>query len=308
MIWMTFRLLLPLTLAAAALAAENPFLGKWDITAKGPDGPWIYWLEVKESGGKLSGMFLARGGSVFPLAEVKLEGAELVFWTQRREDPKIYYRAKAKGGKLTGVREEKGEKVPFTGVRPPTWGTYDANATHQFGAPVELFAGTSLAAWGVQDPKRPMGWKIESGVMTNDPHANNLVSRQKFQDYKIRCEYKLEKGSNSGIYLRGRYELQVLEDFGKPAESHGHMGIYSRVAPAVNASKPMGEWQEMEATIVGNRVTVFLNGKKVHDNQALDGITGGALDADEGKPGPVMIQGDHEKVSFRKVTVWPIQR
>jgi hypothetical protein len=303
------RLLLPFALAAsAALSAGNPFLGKWDITAKGPDGPWIYWLEVGESGGKLTGMFLARSGSVFPLSEVKMEGDELVFWTQRREDPKVYYRARAKGGKLIGVREEKGEKVTFTGVRPPAWGTHDANAKHNFGTPVELFDGASLDAWGVQNPQKPMGWKVENGVMTNDPHANNLLSRQKFQDFKIRCEYKLEKGSNSGIYLRGRYELQVLEDFGKPAGVHGHMAIYSRVAPLVNASRPAGEWQEMEATIVGNRVTVFLNGQKVHDNQVLDGLTGGALDADEGNPGPVMIQGDHERVHFRRVTVWPIRR
>jgi hypothetical protein len=137
--------------------------------------------------------------------------------------------------------------------------------------------------------------------MINEAGANNLVSRQKFNNFKIHCEYKLEEKSNSGIYLRGRYELQVLDDFGKPPESHGHMAIYSRVAPAVNASKAAGEWQEMEATIVGNRVTVTLNGKTVHDNVELSGITA-APRQQRAEPGPIMLQGDHGKVWFRKVT------
>jgi hypothetical protein len=142
--------------------------------------------------------------------------------------------------------------------------------------------------------------------MVNSPHANNLVSKQRFKDFKIHAEYKLEKDSNSGIYLRGRYELQVLDDYGKDPESHGHMAIYSRIAPRVNASRPAGEWQTMEATIVGNRVTVTLNGQTVHDNAVLEGITGGALDSDEATDGPIMLQGDHGRVWFRKVTVTPI--
>jgi hypothetical protein len=100
--------------------------------------------------------------------------------------------------------------------------------------------------------------------------------------------------------------LQVFDDAGKEPESHGHMALYSRVAPLVNASLPAGQWQAMEATIVGNRLTVFLNGKKVHDNITIDGITGGALDSNEGEPGPIMLQGDHEKVWYRKVVVTPI--
>ncbi|HYE75086.1 MAG TPA: DUF1080 domain-containing protein, partial [Blastocatellia bacterium] len=190
--------------------------------------------------------------------------------------------------------------------RPPKWGNYNANAKHKFGAPVMLFDGKTLDEWTVQDKNKPMGWKIEGDTMTNVPHANNLVSKKQFKDFRIQCEYKLEKGSNSGIYLRGRYELQVLDDYGKEPKSHGHMALYSRVAPKVNASKPVGEWQTMEATIVGNRVTVTLNGQTVHDNILIEGITGGALDSNEGAPGPIMIQGDHEKVHFRKVIVTPI--
>jgi 3-keto-disaccharide hydrolase len=142
--------------------------------------------------------------------------------------------------------------------------------------------------------------------MSNTPRANNLISKEKFKDFKLEAEYRVQAGSNSGLYLRGRYELQVLDDFGKPAEKTGHMAIYGWTPPAVNASKPAGEWQTMEAVLVGNRVTVTLNGQKVHDNAEIQAITGGALDADETAPGPLLIQGDHNRVSYRRIVITPI--
>jgi len=290
-----------------ALAQRNPFLGKWNIAGQPPQSRYVYWLEVKEDGGKPSAMFLNRGGSPVPAENVKLEGDRLSFSLPTRPGrraPEV--QLKAMGGKVTGTVKSENETVSVVGARPPRWEDYNANAPHKFGKPVELFEGKSLDAWTVQDKGKPMGWRIEDGVMTNEPHGNNLVSKEKFQDFKIRAEYKLEKGSNSGIYLRGRYELQVFDDYGKEPESHGHMAIYARKAPDVNVSKRPGEWQSMEATVVGNRVTVFLNDTKVHDNAVIEGITGGALDTNELEPGPVMIQGDHEKVWFRRVTLIPI--
>lgn len=296
--------MLALVAAPTMLAQKNPFLGKWNISGQGPG---VYWLEVKHDAGKTTVMFLNRGGSPVPGENVELAGDELSFTLpsrQGRPAPQVRLRAAGKG--LTGSLKTGDQTVALAGVRPPSWGSYDANARHRLGAAVALFDGTSLDAWTVQHKDRPMGWKVEGGVMGNEPHANNLVSRQKFQDFKIAAEYKLEKGSNSGIYLRGRYELQVLDDFGREPESHTHMAIYARKAPDSNASRPAGEWQTMEATVVGNRLTVVLNGKKVHDNAAIEGVTGGALDADELEPGPIMIQGDHERVWFRKLTVTPI--
>jgi hypothetical protein len=298
-----------LVFAAVAFAQKNPFLGKWNITGQGAQSNNVYWLEVKDEGGKLVAMFLNRGGSPVAAENVKIQGDELSFTIgggrSGRTGPEV--RLKASGDRLTGtVGAAQGQPISVAGVRPPQWGKYDANAPHKLGKPVLLFDGKSLDAWGVQHATKAMGWRVENGVMANDPHGNNLVSKEKFQDFKIACEYKVEKGTNSGIYLRGRYELQVLDDFGREPESHINMAIYARKAPDVNASKPTGEWQSMEATLVGNRVTVVSNGKKVHDNAAIEGITGGALDANELEPGPIMIQGDHEGVWFRKVTVTPI--
>jgi hypothetical protein len=301
-------LLLVVTLACVvpALAQETKFLGKWDISGTGKNADYVYWLEVKKEGNVLVGYFLNRGGSVFKLSSISMDKGELVFEVGAGGGRKQTHRAKVVGAKLMGEMSSGGDSIKWIGVRPPKWGKYDANARHTFGKPVELFDGKALENWDVQAKNKPMGWSVTDGVMANAAGANNLVSRQKFNNFRIHCEYKLEEKSNSGIYLRGRYELQVLDDFGKPPESHGHMALYSRVAPAMNASKPAGEWQVMEAIIVGNRVSVTFNGKTVHDNIEIDGITGGALDSNEGAPGPIMLQGDHGKVWFRKVTVTPV--
>lgn len=307
-------LLIALCLVPAAFAKSNPFVGKWDITGAAPNTNQIYWLEVTEENGQLAGTFLHRSGSVYKLTSVTVENGELSF-DASVPNVKRLHKAKIVGGKLMGTmtvtnsRNNQTETVSWVGVRAPKWGKYDTNAKHKFGTPVELFDGKSIdSTWGVQNAGKPSNWTVVDGVMTNEAGANNLVSKQTFKDFKIQAEYKLGAQSNSGIYLRGRYELQVLDDYGKEPESHGHMAIYSRIPPKENASKAVGEWQMMEATIIGNRVTVFLNGKKVHDNQIIDGITGGALDSAEANAGPIMLQGDHGKVWFRKVTVTPITK
>jgi hypothetical protein len=288
-------------------AQQNPYLGRWNLTPAGADARGAYWLEIKEDGGKLTGMFLNRGGHPLPLGTVKVENGELFFQmapTQRGAAPE--FRARINGDKLAGTIKNPAGTTEFVGARPPKWPAANANAAHKFGKPVALFDGKSMDAWDVTDKGRPMGWSVVDGTMTNNPKANNLVSKQKFQDYKIHAEYKLEPNSNSGIYIRGRYELQVLDDFGKESHNRSHMSVYGWHKPLVNASKPVGEWQTMEATVVANKVTVVLNGQKVQDNVTLEAVTGGALDANEAEPGPVMIQGDHEKVTYRNITVTPI--
>jgi 3-keto-disaccharide hydrolase len=176
---------------------------------------------------------------------------------------------------------------------------------------VVLFDGKSLDAFTVQNPNpnRPIRWVVEDGIATNPTFGDNLVSKEKFKDFKIEAEYKLAPKSNSGIYLRGRYELQLLDDLNDTTTRAdlSHMAIYGRTPPSVKASKAAGEWQTMTAVVVGNRVTVTLNGTRVHDNAVIEGITGGALDNDELAPGPILIQGDHSQVWLKRVVVTPIK-
>lgn len=322
------RILLSVCLLAVAVftpavsAQPNPFLGSWNMTGTGDDSSFVYWLKVEQGPDGLTGRFLNRTSSPVNLGIVKVEGGELVFQMGRPGNltgPE--FRARIEGDRLVGrhVLRQGGRAgapatertVNWVGVRTPAWPAADANAAHKYGTPVALFdttANPTMDAWGVQHAARPMNWSVVDGVMVNTKGANNLVSKEKFTDFKLEAEYKLTQGSNSGIYLRGRYEMQVFDDAGQPPALTGHMSIYGRKAPDTNASRPPGEWQRAEIILVGNRVTVTLNGTRIHDNAAIEGITGGALDNNELTPGPIMIQGDHSIAEFRKVIVTPIVR
>ena len=302
----TATLLALTSMLLPTLNAQSGFTGRWNFTGAGEHANRVYWLEVTEANGALSGLFLNRTGSPVVLETVKIEDGQLLFQMRGGRGDAQPNKVRLEGGKLVGTIMDRGTAIPVTGVRPPKWPAANANAKHTFGKPVALFDGTSLDAFGLQNAGRPSGWAIEEGAMSNTPRANNLISKEKFKDFKLEAEYRVQAGSNSGLYLRGRYELQVLDDFGKPAEKTGHMAIYGWTPPAVNASKPAGEWQTMEAVLVGNRVTVTLNGQRVHDNAEIQAITGGALDADETAPGPLLIQGDHNRVSYRRIVITPI--
>jgi hypothetical protein len=310
------RLILAFGIAFACVAGTspgsqgNPFIGRWNITATAAGVSYPYWLEVLEEGGKLIGDFQDRTGAVRRLPEITLEGDELVFslGPPRNPDaPKPVHRARVENGKLKGELTTGSDRVPWVGVPAPNWGNRSANAAHRLGDPVTLFNGRDLSGWRLQFANRPSGWVVVDGTMTNQQTGNNIISEQTFGDFKLMMEYRLEENSNSGLYLRGRYELQVLDDAGKPPSPIGHMAVYGRVAPSTNASRPPGEWQTVEVTMVANRVTVILNGQMVHDDVAIDGTTGGALDANEAEPGPIMIQGDHSKIQVRKLVVTPIR-
>jgi hypothetical protein len=315
---MSISIFLLVSALLIAAQAVNPFLGKWNITGTGPDTDYVYWLEVSQDGDQLSGMFLNRGGSPVPLGTIRVEGDELVF--QRGSGGRAtgpLFRARLQDGRLVGshtmTQRARGGGDPtertinWVGVRPPEWPEVNANGAHEYGDPVVLFDGGSMDAWGVQHENRPVGWAIADGLLTNEAGGNNIVSHAAFRDFKVEAEYRLAEESNSGIYLRGRYELQLLDDHGDDPVRTGHLAIYGRTPPSVNASRPAGEWQTMEAIIVANRVTVTLNGQRLHDNAVIEGITGGALDAAETVPGPVMVQGDHGRVWIRRLVVTPIR-
>jgi hypothetical protein len=302
-------------------AQQNPFLGKWNLTGTGADAAYVGWLEISQDGNDLTGAFLNRGGAPAKLASAKVENGELVFQgAPRRGGPGPEGRAHIQGGQMTlaitnpAAANTPARTINVVGVHPPQWPASDANAQHTFGTPVELFDGKSLDAFTLANPAKP--WTIADGLAMNttpsDPgkgrevRGSNLISKQKFQDYRIHAEYKLDNGSHSGIYWRGRYEMQVVGDMGTDPSVTSHMSVYGRVAPLVNASIPDGEWNVMDGVIVGNKISVTLNGKKVHDNSTLPGITGNALDANELEPGPVQIVGDDGKLWYRRITVTPI--
>jgi hypothetical protein len=153
---------------------------------------------------------------------------------------------------------------------------------------------------------KELGWKVEDGILKNVAGANNLVSDQKFWNFQLHCEFRLGEHTNGGLGLRGRYEVQILSDYGKPPNTHSSGALYSRIAPSVNASKPAGEWQTYDIRLVGRMVTVVVNGRTVIDKGIIEGLTAIANDANEALPGPISVQGDHGPVEIRDLTVTPL--
>ena len=171
-----------------------------------------------------------------------------------------------------------------------------------------LFNGKDLTGWHLRKKDGFNSWKVEDGILKNTvekgQHGTDLITDDKFWNFTVRYEYQVPDGSNSGFYLRGRHEIQILGDYakGKPAMG-GNGAIYQHTQPKEFASKPGGEWQTVEATMVDNKITVTLNGKKIHDNVVVERATGSELDAKVNEPGPFFLQGDHGTVWFRNIRV-----
>jgi hypothetical protein len=188
--------------------------------------------------------------------------------------------------------------LPFTGVRAPAL----RHAEPMWGAPVPLFNGKDLTGWQAIGANQ---WTVVNGVLTSARPGSNLRTSQLFTDFKLHVEFRVPKGGNSGIYLRGRHEVQVEDSKGMELDSHHEGGVYGFLTPNEDAALAPGEWQAVDITLVGRLVTIVLNGHAIIVQQEIPGITGGALDSDEGSPGPILLQGDHSTIEYRKVVLTP---
>ena len=172
-----------------------------------------------------------------------------------------------------------------------------------------LFNGKDLTGWKLRHLDGNKSWSVlPGGILKNtvekDVHGTDLVTEKKFWNFTVRYEFMTPDGSNSGFYLRGRHEIQILGDYKEGKASKTCNGsIYNFKAPDKFVTKPGGEWQKAEATIIGNRITVTLNGVKIHDNVVCDRPTGAEIDNKVDEPGPIFLQGDHGTVSFRKIRI-----
>ncbi len=303
-------LFLLVLLAVSSLAAGpgDGLLGRWDLTVTAGSAEYPSWLEVTRSDGKLAGRFVGRGGSVRP-APVELVGDELRFSPEQQGRPKANPARESYAGRLVGDKLEgsgtdnRGNALRWAGVRivrpagrpsQPHWGKA-----------VSVFNGRDLQGWTFQDPRGRECWAVVDGLLVNKPPCPNIHTEPAFRDFKLHVEYNLDPQSNSGVYLRGRYEVQIEDQGPRELESHGVGSIYGFITPAIKAAKPAGEWQAFDITLVGYNVTVVFNGKTIIDKQEIPGITGGALDSHESEPGPIMLQGDHGRVQFRNIVVTP---
>ena len=310
---------------------DNPFLGRWALHLPG-DGAG--WLEVRQENGYLDADILWYGGSVVPVSSVVMDNNDLIITRSREVIRKktadgtpvrtqisttwircIMVNDEMVGKVLSPGRNEQLNTSYFEGKRIPDLPKAPELSSIKFGKPITLFNGKDLSGWSLTNSDQKTGFSVVDGVMVNNPvqpeeghHISygNLKTDQKFEDFNLKINVNVPNGSNSGIYLRGIYEVQVFDSYQKPLDSHNMGAIYSRITPTVNAEKPAGQWQSLDITLCDRHVTVILNGTKIIDNQPLYGVTGGALTANEFIPGPIYLQGDHGKVSYRNIILTPI--
>jgi len=289
---------------AFAQNSGSPFVGRWDFDVHPAAGVGANWLGVTENVGKLEVWFQPTGGHVIQMKDARVDGSTLTFTAAAAtaNHPATTWELHPSGDKLTGVQKHGGQTTELTGVRAPE---LNRTAPKAWSKPERLFNGKNLDGWEpIGDPSKSH-WVVKDGVLLNEAHGANLKSVRKFDDFKVHFEVNCPEDANSGFYLRGRYEMQLeyVAAGSEPAERS--MGaIYGRIPGSSQLPRTPGKWESFDVTLVGRTVTIVRNGVKIIDAKQIEGITGGALDADEGEPGPFYIQGDHTGgLMFRNITV-----
>jgi hypothetical protein len=284
-------------------------IGRWDLVVKGSRGDYPSWLEVRKSGYRtLVGSFVGRTGSARPIGRVEFADGHVRFsvpiqWEFRNGD--LVLEGQVQGDTLQGeTTDDQGQRVSWTGRRAPS---LRRERSPHWGKPIELFNGKDLDGWKPRPPAEKSAWTVQDGLLVNAKSGTDLISKQTFEDFRVQAEFRYPAKSNSGIYLRGRYEVQIEDNYGDEPDVHKIGGVYGFLIPRINAARKPGEWQTLDISLVGRVVTVVLNGETVIDRQTIPGITGGALDSDEGAPGPLLIQGDHGPIEFRRLTLTPAE-
>jgi hypothetical protein len=290
----------------APLSVQS-FLGRWDLTLKTPVREAPSWLEITQENGQLKASMVSRWGHARPLPKVEIVNDHITFVSPKEEEDRkddMVFEGKLSGKTLAGTTTgQDGTPWQWTGARAP-----DLKRTHdpKWGKPVSLFNGKDLTGWKPSDPNATATWKVENGTLVSPGHGAELITDAKFEDFKLHIEFNCAKASNSGVYLRGRYEVQIEDDPEPEGPTMRTGGVYGFLAASPEQPRTPGAWQTYDIMFVGRVVTVVQNGHTIIDKQEIPGITGGALDSNEGLPGPIYLQGTEAgHVAYRNITVTP---
>jgi hypothetical protein len=297
-------------LLSAAVTAQrlpttiSPFEGRWDMVLTNPDGTtsprWMDYVEGRDPLIRIQ----PQGGSVHAAYDVDVDGNHITLVMNKATDkrPATTWDLKIKNKIITGTQKTGDQIATLKGVKAPPL-LRDMPKTWTKAEPI--FNGKDLIGWEPFPATAKNNWVAENGELVNLQHGANIKTTQKFDDFKLHIEFNCPPDGNSGIYLRGRYEVQVeYEEVDKNDPYHSMGAIYGFIAPAVELPRKPSTWEMFDITLVGRTLTVIRNGKKTIDEREIPGITGGALDSDEGEPGPFYIQGDHTGgMKYRNITV-----
>jgi len=296
---------------------KDPVMGNWGAKLSYDTMSSGSLIFSRDADGAPKAFVLWRWGSPEWCSDVRVTGNEFSF----RHPYGVFYRGKVEGGRMTGELAKFDKKTgklieayrPFTGWRNPP---IEPANTHEakFGEPIDLLKG-GLDGWEAMGTGN-FGWSFKDGVLSNRIKRDaagkrvggdvNLISkRADFFDFNLSYDVRVPEGCNSGVYLRGRYEIQTIDSYGKPVDRHNMAAFYGRITPKVAAEKAPGEWQHVDVTLYRRHVTIALNGVTIIDNEPVEGVTGGAIDANEFVPGPIYIQGDHSDADYRDMILRP---
>ncbi len=306
--WPLFILWGALALSPVTHAASTEsWAGRWDLTIQDSTHRQLpSWLELTREGSDWKARFVGRWGNARPLPKVVVSGDQIQFVSPKEaEDSRndLVFDGTLSAGSLKGAAEgPNGTPWIWTGKRAPA---LEPPARVEWQAPIILFNGRDFTGWRFDNPEKASSWVVEGGRLVNQAAGSNIATRETFQDFKLHLEVNCPTNANSGIYLRGRYEVQVEDDSLQEPPSH-HMGaVYGFLAPAPEQPRRPGVWQTFDITLVGRVVTIIQNGHTIIDHQEIPGITGGAFDSHEELPGPIYLQGDHGGIAYRNIVLTP---
>ena len=303
-IWLTGLVLSLLSSPAVSAAGSNPFIGRWDFNISTSAGEKACWLGISEKNGTLDVRFQPTGGNVRQVKDVRLNGSRLIITVSPTsgQQTATTWELDAVGDKLTGFEKRGSLSTPLTGNRAPE---LKRSWPKRWSKPEPLFNGKNLDGWKPIGDTANNHWMVKDGLLVNEAHGANLRTDRTFSDFKVHFEVNCPENANSGFYLRGRYEVQLEYEPANSEPKEREMGsIYGRIAPSQDLPRKPGQWETFDVTLVGRTVSIVRDGVMIVDRKEIDGITGGALDANEGEPGPFYIQGDHTGgLQFRNITV-----
>jgi hypothetical protein len=226
-------------------ASADAIVGRWDITVEGKDGKYPSWVEFRRRDGKLQGRFVGRTGAVQDLRSVQFDGVQLKFLVPREEEelPRdLTFRGTLANSRIQGFTTSAPEPAAWNAVRAPR---LSRKETLVWGTPEPLFNSHDLSGWKPFPGSVQNRWRAKNGELVNMASGANLVTERVFSDFKLHLEFKIPAESDSGVYLRGRYEIEIADAYGLSPDSHSFGSIYGFVKPSSNPARPRGEWQSM---------------------------------------------------------------
>ncbi|HEV2425598.1 MAG TPA: DUF1080 domain-containing protein [Terriglobia bacterium] len=278
------------------------------MTVKTPAQERPSWLELSEHNGQAEGLMTGFWAHATPTGTVQFKNGEIEFTapTDVGYDEGTILKGKLTAGRLAGTATSpKGVTWQWTGQRAPS---LERKSAPHWGKPVQLFDGKDLAGWRFADPKHKSIWSVQDGTLVKNGNGSELISIPKFADFKLHVEFNCGTNANSGVYLRGRYEVQIEND-AEPEPPNRQIGaVYGFLRPDPAIAHTPNVWQTYDITLVGRTLTLVHDGTTVIDHKRIPGITGGALDSHEGLPGPIYLQGTEVgRVAFRNIVITPAE-